>query len=219
MKTKSFSLLVSDSIGSVSAEYIIPGKSNCILTLAHGAGAGMNHPFMTTLAKSLAEKNITTLRFNFPFTEQKKKRPDVPAVAHKTIEAAINNAHKVFPSVPLFVSGKSFGGRMSSQYLSVHPNPVVKGIIFYGFPLHPPGNPSTDRAEHLKNVKLPMLFLQGTRDNLAALNLIETVCSSLKQATLVTIEGADHSFKAGKQDTMSMLVNFTTNWIEELMTN
>src|SRR4051812_14856260 len=203
MKTKSLTLLVSDSVGSVSAEYIIPDKSNCILTLAHGAGAGMNHPFMTTLAKSLAEKNIATLRFNFPFIEQKKKRPDVPAVAHKTIEAAINNAHKEFPSLPLFVSGKSFGGRMTSQYLSVHPNPAVKGIVFYGFPLHPPGKPSTERAEHLKNIKQPMLFLQGTKDVLATLSLIEAVCSTLKKATLITIEGADHSFKAGKQDTMS----------------
>ncbi|MEP6596573.1 MAG: alpha/beta family hydrolase, partial [Ginsengibacter sp.] len=105
MKTKSFSLLVSDSVSSVSAGYIIPDKSNFILTLAHGAGAGMNHPFMAALAKSLSEENIATLRFNFPFIEQKKGRPDLPAVAHKTIEAAINNAHKKFPSVPLFVSG------------------------------------------------------------------------------------------------------------------
>jgi len=216
MKTKSFSLLVSDSVGSVSAEYIIPTKSNCILTLAHGAGAGMNHPFMTALAKSLAEENVATLRFNFPFIEQKKGRPDVPAVAHKTIEAAINDAHEKFPSVPLFVSGKSFGGRMSSQYLSTHPHPAVKGIIFYGFPLHPPGKPSIERAEHLKKVKVPMLFLQGTRDALAALSLIEEVCSSLHEATLIKLEGADHSFKAGKQDTMSILVNFTKDWIEQL---
>jgi len=219
MKTKSFSLLVSDSVGSVSAEYIIPAKSNCILTIAHGAGAGMNHPFMTTLAKSLAEKNIATLRFNFPFTEQKKGRPDVPAVAHKTIEAAINDAHKAFPSVPLFVSGKSFGGRMTSQYLSAHPGAAVKGIIFYGFPLHAPGKPSIERADHLKDIKVPMLFLQGTRDALATLNLIEAVCSTLPHATLIKLEGADHSFKAGKQDTMSMLVNFTKDWIERMTTN
>jgi predicted alpha/beta-hydrolase family hydrolase len=219
MKTKSLSLLVSDSIGSVTAEYIIPGKSNCIVTLAHGAGAGMNHPFMMSLAKFLAEENIATLRFNFPFIEQKKGRPDAPAVAHETIEAAIGNAHKKFPSVPIFVSGKSFGGRMSSQYLSVHPHSAVKGIIFYGFPLHPVGKPSIDRAHHLKNVKLPMLFLQGTRDALATLSLIETVCSGLPQATLVKIEGADHSFKAGKQDTMSMLVNFTSDWIEQMIRN
>lgn len=216
MKSRSFSLPVSDSIGSVSAEYTMPSESCCMLTLAHGAGAGMHHPFMLSLANSLAEKNIATLRFNFPFIEQKKKRPDVPAVAHKTIAAAIANAHKEFPSVPLFVSGKSFGGRMSSQYLSVHPERAVKGIIFYGFPLHAPGKPSTERGAHLKDVNVPMLFLQGTRDELAALNLIETVCSGLPQAALVKIEGANHAFKAGKQDIMSMLVNFTSNWIGQL---
>ncbi len=217
MKTKSLSLFVSDSIGSVTAEYIIPSRSDCIITLAHGAGAGMNHSFMTSLATLLAEQNIATLRFNFPFTEQKKGRPDSPAVAHKTIEAAIGNAHKKFPSVPLFVSGKSFGGRMSSQYLSLHPHPAVRGIIFYGFPLHPAGKPSIDRADHLKDVKLPMLFLQGTRDALATISLIEEVCSKLPQATLVKIEGADHSFKAGKQDIMPTLVNYTRNWTEEMI--
>jgi predicted alpha/beta-hydrolase family hydrolase len=208
-----FSLTVSDAIGSVSAEYIIPTKCNCMITFAHGAGAGMNHPFMTTLANLLAEDKIGTLRFNFPFTEHKKGRPDVPAVAHKTIEAAITNAHERFPSLPLFVSGKSFGGRMSSQYLSSHPHPELKGIIFYGFPLHPPGKPSIERAEHLKDVKLPMLFLQGTKDELAILNLIETVCSSLPLATLIKIEGANHAFKAGKQNIISMLAAFTKDWV------
>ena len=120
MKTKSLSLKVSDTIGKVSAEYIMPGKSTCIITLAHGAGADMHHVFMVTLANALAEANIATLRFNFPFTENKKGRPDTPAVAHATIEAAIVKAKKLFPELPLFISGKSFGGRMSSQYLSTH---------------------------------------------------------------------------------------------------
>ena len=217
MKTQSFSLLVSDSIGSVSAEYIIPGKSMSLITLAHGAGAGMNHPFMTSLATSLAKENIATLRFNFPFMENKKGRPDVPAVAHKTIEAAINNAHKEFPSVPLFASGKSFGGRMTSQYLSANPRRDVKGIIFYGFPLHAPGKPSSDRAAHLNDIKIPMLFLQGTRDELATLSLMEPLCAQLPQATLIKIEGANHAFKAGKQDVMSMLVTFTKEWIEKML--
>ncbi|HEY6978357.1 MAG TPA: alpha/beta family hydrolase, partial [Chitinophagaceae bacterium] len=159
MNTQSLSLQVSPTIGSVSAEYIVPETSMCIITLAHGAGAGMNHSFMVTLAKSLAEKGIATLRFNFPFAELKKGRPDIPAVAHKTVEAAITNAQELFPMLPLFVAGKSFGGRMSSQYLSSHSQTAVKGIIFYGFPLHPSGKPSTERAEHLKNVKIPMLFL------------------------------------------------------------
>ncbi len=217
METQSCSLFVSDTIGSVSGEYIIPQKSSCIITMAHGAGAGMNHPFMTELANAFAEKNITTLRFNFPFTENKKRRPDVPAVAHKTIEAAIGHAHKKWPSLPLFISGKSFGGRMSSQYLATNPDAPVKGIIFYGFPLHPLGKPSADRAAHLKDVKRPMLFLSGTRDEFATRGLLEDVCSSLKNATLIEIEGANHGFKAGKQNTTEMLANFAKDWVEKLI--
>src|SRR6185369_15213028 len=116
-----------------------------------------------------------------------------------------------------FVSGKSFGGRMSSQYLSAHPNRIVKGMIFYGFPLHAPGKPSTERAEHLKNIKLPMLFLQGTRDEFATLNLIESVCSSLSLATLMKIEGANHAFKAGKQDIIPILAASTKEWVGKLI--
>ncbi len=217
MNNRPLSLLVSDSIGSVSAEYIVPAKCNCMITLAHGAGAGMNHPFMTSLASLLAEQDIGTLRFNFPFTEHKKGRPDVPAVAHKTIEAAINNAHETFPSLPLFASGKSFGGRMSSQYLSIHQHPAIKGIIFYGFPLHPPGKPSTERADHLKEVKVPMLFLQGTKDELATLSLVGKVCSSHSLATLIKIEGANHAFKAGKQNIIPMLAAFTKEWVMKLI--
>ena len=217
MNTKPVSLEISFSIGSVSAEYIIPERPAYIMTLAHGAGAGMSHSFMVALATSLAEMNIATLRFNFPFTENKKGRPDVPAVAHHTIEAAITHAQKTFPELPLFASGKSFGGRMSSQYLSANANANVKGIIFYGFPLHPSGKPSVDRAEHLKNIKMPMLFLQGTRDELATWSLIESVCASLSSATLVKIEGADHSFKAGKQNTMEMLTKATNDWINQII--
>ena len=213
MNTQSLSLQVSPSIGTVSAEYMVPEPSNCILTLAHGAGAGMNHPFMVALSKSLAEYGIASLRFNFPFTENKKGRPDAPAIAHKTIEAAISHAHGSYPSLPLFASGKSFGGRMTSQYLSAHPDENVSGIIFYGFPLHPSGKPSTERAEHLKGVQVPMLFLQGTRDELATFNLIESVCASLPKAQLVKIEGADHSFKAGKLNVIEVLSKATHDWI------
>ena len=217
LSTQPITLEVSSSIGNVSGEFIIPEKSESMMTLAHGAGAGMKHSFMVALAKSLAEKNIGTLRFNFPFTEGKKGRPDPPAVAHKTVEVAIDRAQKLFPKLPLFVSGKSFGGRMTSQYLAAHSTDAVKGIIFYGFPLHPAGKPSIERAEHLKNVKQPMLFLQGTRDELATWDLIESVCSSLPLATLVKIEGADHSFKAGKKDIMEILVNETKNWIGKMI--
>ncbi len=217
MKTRSLKIQVSPSIGKVSAEYIAPPEAGCILALAHGAGAGMNHPFMVALANSLAETGIATLRFNFPFAENKKGRPDMPAVAQQTIEAAIAKAQQLSPDLPVFVAGKSFGGRMSSQYVSTHPESSVKGIIFYGFPLHPPGKPSTDRGEHLKNVKVPMLFLQGTRDALAQLDLIESVCSSLPKATLIKIEGADHSFKAGKINTTEILSTATHNWVENLL--
>lgn len=215
MKTRSLSLSVSPEIGKVSAALTTPDKPLCILTLAHGAGAGMNHDFMVTISKALAEKDIATLRFNFPFMENKKGRPDSPAVAHKTIEAAINKAHKLFPSLSLYASGKSFGGRMTSQYLATQPAVDVKGIIFYGFPLHQPGKPSIERAEHLKSVKVPMLFLQGSRDELASYDLVEKVCASLRLATLVKIEGANHAFKAGKKDIISELTDATRSWIEK----
>ncbi len=217
MNTQSLSLQVSPSIGTVSAELIAPKKSKCILTLAHGAGAGMNHTFMVALANALAEEGIATLRFNFPFTENKKGRPDTPAVAHQTIEAAILKGRQLFPKLPLFVSGKSFGGRMSSQFLSVNHDTAVKGIIFYGFPLHPSGKPSIERAEHLKTVQVPMLFLQGTKDELATWALIEPVCSSLPKAQLVKIEGADHSFKAGKQNVIDILAKATGEWVEKII--
>ena len=216
MKIRSLSFTVSPAIGKVSAELITPDKPICVLTFAHGAGAGMNHEFMVTISKLLAEKDIATLRFNFPFMENKKGRPDSPAIAHLTIEAAIKKARELNPKLPLFASGKSFGGRMTSQYLAGHPDSSVTGIIFYGFPLHPSGKPSIERADHLKALKIPMLFLQGTKDTLATWALIETVCKSLRKATLIKLEGADHSFKAGKNDVMSLLVNETKKWVEKI---
>jgi len=217
MKTQSLSLKVSPTIGTVSAESIVPDKSKCMITLAHGAGAGMNHQFMVDLARSLADESIATFRFNFPFTETKKGRPDPPAVAHKTIEAAISKARELFSELPLFAAGKSFGGRMSSQYLAASPDAAVKGIIFYGFPLHPPGKPSIERAEHLKDVRVPMLFLQGTKDELATWDLITQVCESLPLATLIRIEGANHAFKAGKQNIMQTLVKETDQWVDKFL--
>jgi predicted alpha/beta-hydrolase family hydrolase len=196
---------------------MLPDKPTCIFTLAHGAGAGIDHSFMETLAEALAKAGIATLRFNFPFMENKKGRPDSPAIAHATIAAAIEKAHDLNPGLPLFVSGKSFGGRMSSQWLAEHPYSFVSGIIFYGFPLHPSGKPSTERADHLKALKIPMLFLQGSKDALATWPLIKTVCKSLRKATLVELEGADHSFKAGKKDILSLLVNETKNWVEKIL--
>jgi len=216
MAKKNLKIKVSTSIGSVSAICESTTKSKYIMTLAHGAGAGMNHIFMTQLSEALAALEIASLRFNFPFAESKKGRPDSPAVAHQSIEAAIAKASKLFPSLPLFAAGKSFGGRMTSQYLSSHPESKVKGIIFYGFPLHAPGKPSIERADHLKDIKIPMLFLQGSRDELARWDLIESVCSSLRKASLVRIEGANHMFKAGKKDLLPDLAKETKDWISQL---
>jgi len=215
MKTRKLSLKISSTIGSVTAECFIPQKMECILTLAHGAGAGMNHVFMVTLSQLLAEQSVATMRFNFPFSENKKGRPDAPAVAHQTIAAAIIKARKLFQGVPHFAGGKSFGGRMTSQFLAANPDALIKGVIFYGFPLHPPGKPSTERAEHLKEVKTPMLFLQGTKDELATWKLIEATCAVLPLATLVRIEGANHAFKAGKQNILQLLADTSKEWIEK----
>lgn len=216
MKGTTLTLTVSSSIGEVSAEVFEPENMNAIFVFAHGAGAGMNHPFMISLSNELATRNIGTLRFNFPFSEQKKKRPDVPVVAHKTIEAAIEKTKTLFPSMPVFAGGKSFGGRMTSQYASKQKMSGVKGLIFAGFPLHPPGKPSIERADHLHTVKLPMLFLQGTRDALAQWVLIDTVTTSLSLATIIKIEGADHGFKIPRQNSIPLLANHITDWIASL---
>jgi len=170
---------------------------------------------MKSVAVELANAGLATLRFNFPFSEHKKSRPDFPPVAHKTIEAAIGETQRLFPSLPIFAAGKSFGGRMSSQLLSTNPPDVVKGIIFFGFPLHAPGKPTMDRAEHLKTVRVPMLFLQGTRDTLAEWTLIEEVTGKLKLATLVKFEGADHSFKKGKENLIPLLVGEIKKWVDK----
>lgn len=204
---------VSDKIGSVSAEVVKPSKPKAVLVLAHGAGAGMSHPFMKSLSAELAALGIATLRFNFPFTENKKGRPDVPPVAHATIEAAIAAGAKEFKGIPLFAGGKSFGGRMSSQLMALKNVEGVSGLVFVGFPLHQPGNPSIERAEHLKEVKVPMLFLQGTRDALADFKMIGQVTKKLKLATLVSFENADHSFKAPKQNLIPALAEGTAKWM------
>lgn len=208
------SSITTSSGDTISAESYVTPNASAILVLAHGAGAGMNHAFMKSICQELANLNIATLRYNFLYMEQKKKRPDFPAVAHLAVEAALLKAHELYPTLSLFVGGKSFGGRMTSQYLSKHPSDFVKGIVFVGFPLHPAGKPAIDRAEHLKNIKTPMLFLQGTRDSLAEWNLITTVTESLPVATLKKLEGADHSFKAGKQNLIPVLAQSIKEWIE-----
>lgn len=209
------SIHISESIGKVSALVEVPERAKALIVLAHGAGAGMTHRFMEELSTQLVQKSIAVVRYNFPYMENKKGRPDPPAIAEKTVSAVIKEAHKLYPTLPLFAAGKSFGGRMSSQKLSKECPEFVKGIICFGFPLHPIGQPSIDRAAHLKNISIPMLFLQGTRDKLAEWQLIEKVCSELSLATLTKLEGADHSFKVGKQEMIPELVAATERWLDQ----
>jgi len=206
MSTRPISLTIAlPSGGTVSGLLLMPGSAKACYVFAHGAGAGMDHAFMEAIARGLAERGIASLRFNFPFMEQGSKRPDSPATAHAAIRAAVAEAARHMPDVPLFAGGKSYGGRMSTQAQAAEPLPGVKGILLVGFPLHPAGKPSTERAAHLADVKLPMLFLQGTRDALADLELITQTTASLgKKATLHVVHGADHAFhvlvRSGRTD-------------------
>ncbi len=185
---------VNDRIGEVSAILLRPADAWAGYVLAHGAGAGMRHPFLETIAERLAERGIATLRYQFPYMEAGRGRTDPPAVAEATVEAAVAKARELAPELPLVAGGKSFGGRMTSNAAAHHRLSGVQGIAFLGFPLHPPKQPGESRAGHLAAVELPMLFLQGTRDALADLNLITSVCGRLPNATLHLVEGADHSF-------------------------
>jgi uncharacterized protein len=216
MKSKLSQLLISESIGNVSLLTLKPKETKSVMVLAHGAGAGMTHAFMENLASQLADLSIGTVRYNFPYMEKQSKRPDVPAIAEKTVGAVLANTQEVFPSTPIFLGGKSFGGRMSSQFASKQKPSGVKGIVFYGFPLHAPGKPDNVRAEHLKSINIPMLFLQGTNDALASLPLMEKVCQELPSAKLVKFEGADHSFKIKKTDALNDLVFQTAEWMKKL---
>ncbi|MCE7863835.1 MAG: alpha/beta hydrolase [Bacteroidetes bacterium CHB5] len=199
---------------TISAELYEPATTKAVYVFAHGAGTNMHHKFMKDLAVELASLQIATLRYNFLYSEQMKKRPDVPAVAHQAVAAAIAKAHALFPKLPLYAGGKSFGGRMTSQYISANPLPYVSGLILVGFPLHPAGKPNVDRAEHLAVIKIPMLFLQGTNDALATWDLITEVCAAHPKATLAAFEGADHSFKAGKKNLIPELAEKIRGWIE-----
>ena len=204
----------------VSALLQKPKSATACLVLAHGAGAGMTHRFMAAVARGLGEANIATLRYQFPYMEQRKKRPDVPAVAHATVRAAVAEAKRLLPDLPLFAGGKSFGGRMTSQAQSSSPLPGVHGLVFLGFPLHPAGKSSQMRGEHLFGIELPMLFLQGTRDALAEMQQIATLCEALgTRATLRWFQDADHSFhvpaRSGRtdEDIRNELVNAIAAWI------
>jgi predicted alpha/beta-hydrolase family hydrolase len=195
--------------GIVSCLLLVPDRPCACYVMAHGAGAGMTHSFMEAFASGLAERRIATIRYNFPFMERGGKRADRPEVAHEAVRAAVKSARELVPGVPLFVGGKSFGGRMTSQAQALKPMPGVKGLVFLGFPLHPIGKPSVGRADHLSAIKIPMLFLQGSRDGLAELELLVPVVKALKRATLSVVENGDHSFhvpaRLGKTDAAVMV--------------
>jgi predicted alpha/beta-hydrolase family hydrolase len=189
--------------GRVSGLAAEPEAAIAGLVLAHGAGAGMRHAFMAALAEGLADRDIATLRYQFPSMDRGIKRPDSPPVAHATVRAAVAAAAQRWPGLPLFAGGKSFGGRMTSQAQAGTPLAHVRGVVFVGFPLHPPGKPSVERAKHLAGVAVPLLFLQGTRDELADLALLEPVVRSLgERATLEIFEHADHAFHVPERSGM-----------------
>jgi predicted alpha/beta-hydrolase family hydrolase len=194
-----------DDSRQVSGLLEVPRDARACYVLAHGAGAGMAHPFMAAAAKELADRGIATLRYQFPYMEQGSKRPDAPKVAQAAVRAAIAEAARRVPGLALFAGGKSFGGRMTSQAQAASPLPGVRGLVFLGFPLHPAGKPSDERAKHLFDVRVPMLFLQGTRDELADLPLVQALVEQLgARATLELFQDADHSFhvpaRSGRND-------------------
>ena len=205
---------------TVSALLLRPEPARACYVLAHGAGAGMTHKSMEAVATGLAARGIATLRYQFPYMEKGSKRPDPPAVAHAAVRAAVAEAARRCAGLPLVAGGRSFGGRMTSQAQAIAPLPGVRGLAFLGFPLHPAGKPSTDRAKHLAEIRIPMLFMQGTRDALAELPLLEPVVKGLGQtATLHLVKEADHSFhvlaRSGRNDreVMDEVLDAFAAWI------
>jgi predicted alpha/beta-hydrolase family hydrolase len=194
-----------DDTRMVSGLLRLPATARACYVLAHGAGAGMRHPFLAAVASELADRGVASLRYQFPYMERRSKRPDVPAVCHATVRAAVAEAATLAPTLPLFAGGKSFGGRMTSQAQALEPLAGVRGLAFLGFPLHPPGQPSDARGQHLLDVRIPLLFLQGTRDDFAKPELIEPLVAQLgDRAALKVFADADHSFhvpaRSGRTD-------------------
>jgi uncharacterized protein len=209
-----------EKAGAVSALLTCPAGARACFVFAHGAGAGMTHAFMETVAQGLSERGVATLRYQFPYMEKGSKRPDSPAVAHAAVRAAVAEAARCCAGLRLIAGGKSFGGRMTSQAQALKPLPGVDGLAFFGFPLHPAGKPSSDRAEHLADIRVPMLFMQGTRDNLAELSLLEPVVANLgPSASLHLVKDADHSFhvpaRSGRNDreVMDEILDVFAGWI------
>ncbi len=185
----------------VSGLLLRPPEAHALYLFAHGAGAGMTHKAMESCAQGLAARGIATLRYQFPYMEKGSKRPDPPRIAHAAVRAAAAEAARLAPDLPLFAGGRSFGGRMTSQAQADSPLPDVRGLAFLGFPLHPAGKPGTERADHLARVQVPMLFVSGSRDALAELDLLEPAVAAMgDRATLHIVEGADHSFRVGAKE-------------------
>ncbi|HUL02330.1 MAG TPA: alpha/beta family hydrolase [Gemmatimonadales bacterium] len=215
---------VGGTAGTVSALLVLPPDARWVYVLAHGAGAGMRHPFLEGIAQRLAARGVATLRYQFPYMERRARRPDLPAVAVATVRAAVTEAARAVPGLPLVAGGKSFGGRMTSTAQAEDPLPGVRGLAFLGFPLHPPGRPGIARAEHLDRVRVPMLFLQGTRDEFAELALTRQVIAGLgERATLHLVDGGDHSFKVPKRagktagDVLEELVGALDAWARGIL--
>jgi uncharacterized protein len=216
-------IAVSDAV-RVSALLQAPPRARACYVLAHGAGAGMTHPFMVAVANELGEREIASLRYQFPFMEQGGRRPDPPKMAQATVRAAVAEAQRLLPALPLIAGGKSFGGRMTSLAQAAAPLPAVRGLAFLGFPLHPAAQPSQERGEHLFEVRIPMLFLQGTRDALAMQDQLEPLCEALgRRATLKLSQAADHSFhvpaRSGMKDSQvrSDMLDALAIWIDALI--
>ena len=209
---------------SVSAILMRPQGARACFVFAHGAGAGMTHPFMATVASGLCERGIATLRYQFAYMEKASRRPDPPAVAQATVRAAVAEAGRRCSGLPLIAGGKSFGGRMTSQAQAAAPLAGVVGLAVFGFPLHPAGKPSADRAKHLADIDIPMLFLQGSRDSLAELKLLEPMVGKLGASALLhLVDGADHSFhvqaRSGRHDgeVMREILDAFAAWVAKIV--
>jgi predicted alpha/beta-hydrolase family hydrolase len=208
--------------GDVSGLLLHPPRAFCLLVLAHGAGAGMQHSFMGSAASELGARGIATFRYQFPYMQRQSRRPDSPTVLQATVRAATRAAAAAAPDLALIAGGKSMGGRMTSLAAAAEPLEGVRGIVFFGFPLHASGNPSSERATHLSRVTVPMLFLQGTRDRLADLDHLRPLLDRIPRATMKVFEGADHSFHVPKSagrtdaDVLAEIARTVAEWAGSL---
>lgn len=214
-------LFLNDKLGKITAEANEASRPQAVLIIAHGAGAGLHHPFMSGLATGIANEDIHVIRFNFPYMEQGRKSPGSPKANIETWKLVVDHISEMYPGLAIFISGKSYGGRMASHLIAESPIKEVKGIVYYGFPLHAPGRDSKDRAEHLSSVKVPQLFLQGSKDKLANIELMNEVVGGLSNVEMEVIQYGDHSFnvpkKSGKtkEEVMNHLIKKSAAWIKD----